>query len=175
MRGSKGLSSDMLPSLLRLATVPLGTPFPALPVNGLLSRWATLLLLVAAGCAGEVADDRPAPPPPAPGDPIVEEMAADGERLFRAKGCLACHKIQGGPSVGPDLAGVTERRDYPWYHAMVTNPDSMLAMDPIARELLARYRTRMVYQSITEYEVRAIFEYLRRYPIPWEAPEGAGP
>jgi len=104
----------------------------------------------------------------------MEALASDGERLFRTKGCLACHKIQGGPSVGPDLAGVTERREYSWYHAMVTNPDSMLAVDPIARELLARYRTRMVYQRITEYEVRAIFEYLRRTPIPWEDPQGTG-
>jgi mono/diheme cytochrome c family protein len=174
MGGSKGLSSEMPPPALRMAA-PVGTPIPALPVTRLPSRWSTLLLMLAAACGGEVADDRPAPAPPAPGDPIVEEMAADGERLFRVKGCLACHKIQGGPSVGPDLAGVTERRDYPWYHAMVTNPDSMLAMDPIARELLARYRTRMVYQRITEYEVRAIFEYLRRSPIPWEATEGAGP
>ena len=45
----------------------------------------------------------------------------------------------------------------------------MLAVDPIARELLARgYRTRMVYQRITDYEVRAIFEYLRQFPEPWE-------
>lgn len=104
----------------------------------------------------------------------MAELAADGERLFRIKGCLACHKVQGGPSVGPDLAGVTERRDYTWYRAMVTNPDSMLAVDPVAQELLARYRTRMVYQRLTEYEVRALFEYLRRFPEPWQAPQGGG-
>lgn len=105
---------------------------------------------------------------------MVAELAADGERLFRVKGCLACHKIQGGPSVGPDLAAVTVRREYSWYHAMVTNPDSMLAVDPIARDLLARYRTRMVYQRVTEYEVRAIFEYLRRFPEPWQEPPAGG-
>jgi mono/diheme cytochrome c family protein len=163
MTGWSGLSFAMMPPLQssrsilrRLRSVPL------------------LLMLAPWGCGGEVADDRPAPPPPAPGDPIVPEMAADGERLFRVKGCLACHKVQGGPAVGPDLAGVTERRDYPWYYAMVTNPDSMLAVDPIARELLARYRTRMVYQRITDYEVRAVFEYLRQFPEPWQEPPAAG-
>jgi mono/diheme cytochrome c family protein len=127
----------------------------------------TAALLWSAACGGEPPDDRPAPPPPAAEDPIVAELAADGERLFRVKGCLACHKIQGGPSVGPDLAGVTVRREYSWYYAMVSNPDSMLAQDPIAQALLAQYRTRMVYQRVTDYEIRALFEYLRRFPDPW--------
>lgn len=123
---------------------------------------------MATACGGPEVDDRPAPPLPEPGAPIVAELAAEGERLYRAKGCLACHKIQGGPSVGPDLAGVTERRDYAWYRGMVSNPDSMLALDPIAQALLAQYRTRMVYQPVSEYEIRALFEYLRQYPEPWD-------
>lgn len=129
------------------------------------------LLLSMGGCMVEE-DLRVPPPPPAPGEPIDPELAAEGEALFRTKGCLACHKVQGGRSVGPDLAGVTERRDYDWIRAIIVNPDSMLANDPIARELLLEYRVRMVYQRISEYEVRAVIEYLRQFPEPW--PEGGG-
>lgn len=159
--GSSGLSLAMMHHALLLRILPRRS-------------LRTFIVLAAAACGGEVADDRPAPPPPSSGDPVVAELAADGERLFRVKGCLACHKIQGGPSVGPDLGGVTERRDYVWYHGMVTNPDSMLAVDPVAQELLARYRTRMVYQPLTEYEVRALFEYLRRFPEPWDGVPAGG-
>lgn len=66
--------------------------------------------------------------------------------------------------MGPDLAGVMERRSYEWTRAIIANPDSMLAEDPIARQLLEEYRIRMTYQRISPYEVRAVLEYLRQYP-----------
>jgi mono/diheme cytochrome c family protein len=131
-----------------------------------LRRLALLMLGAATSCAQQE-DDRIPPPPPAPGDPVDSALALEGEVLFRTKGCLACHQVQGGRSVGPDLAGVTERRSYGWIRAIIANPDSMLAEDPVARALLAEYRTRMVYQRISGYEVRAVIEYLRQYPEPW--------
>lgn len=66
--------------------------------------------------------------------------------------------------MGPDLAGVMERRSYEWTRAIIANPDSMLAEDPIARELMEEYRVRMTYQRISAYEVRAVIEYLRKHP-----------
>ncbi|HVY55855.1 MAG TPA: c-type cytochrome, partial [Thermodesulfobacteriota bacterium] len=37
-----------------------------------------------------------------------------GENLFKNKGCVACHSIGKGKITGPDLLGVTKRRDKEW-------------------------------------------------------------
>ena len=84
-----------------------------------------------------------------------------GENLFNSKGCRACHTIGDGNITGPDLEGVTERRDYGWIAAMMLNPDSMLKTDPVAKQLLADYMTPMLSRDVTATEARAIYEYLR--------------
>lgn len=63
--------------------------------------------------------------------------AANGEAIFKAK-CAACHTVGGGKLVGPDLQGVTTRRDAAWLSAWIKEPDKVLAAgDPIATQLLA--------------------------------------
>jgi len=69
-----------------------------------------------------------------------------GESLFRNR-CSACHTIgtkdapsPGKRNVGPDLAGVTLKRERAWLTRFIAEPDKMLAeKDPLALELLARY------------------------------------
>lgn len=94
--------------------------------------------------------------------PIDPQLAARGEQLFRSKGCTACHTVGDGRLVGPDLAEVTTRRDYGFVVGMITNPDSMLANDPVAKSMLAEYLTPMADQGVTEAEARALFEYFRQ-------------
>lgn len=66
-------------------------------------------------------------------------QADDGETLFEQK-CVGCHTIGGGNTVGPDLQGVTTRRDRDWLLRWISTPDQMLAAgDPIATELLQEY------------------------------------
>jgi mono/diheme cytochrome c family protein len=89
-------------------------------------------------------------------------LDANGERLFRSKGCVACHTVGGGNRTGPDLEGVTDRREYGWIAAMIINPDSMIKADPIARQLLADYMTPMLSLAVTADEARSIYEYLRQ-------------
>ncbi|MBI4607901.1 MAG: cytochrome c [Candidatus Rokubacteria bacterium] len=45
-----------------------------------------------------------ASPPPSP---------VEGQAIFQEK-CVSCHTIGGGRLVGPDLQGVTARRDREW-------------------------------------------------------------
>lgn len=37
-----------------------------------------------------------------------------GQALYEQRGCPACHTLGAGSLVGPDLRGVTERRDRDW-------------------------------------------------------------
>ena len=63
-----------------------------------------------------------------------------GALVFQSR-CGACHTIGKGDAVGPDLAGVTTRRERSWLVRYLRAPDQMLAEnDPIATALLARYR-----------------------------------
>lgn len=110
--------------------------------------------------------------PAEPTGPVDEELAEAGEEQFEARGCVACHTVGEGRLVGPDLAGVTERRTYTWAMAMITNPDSMLRTDSIARRLLSEYFTPMSNQGVTPEQAQAIWEYLREEDT--EAGEASG-
>ena len=105
---------------------------------------------------------------PAPEDPVDPEMAAAGEDLYRRLGCAGCHSLGQGDFQGPDLVGVTVRRDYPWFRGMVMRPDSMIRWDRDAQILAERFRAPMPDQGASELQTRALWEYLRRV-------DGAGP
>lgn len=109
---------------------------------------------------GGEAPQRAETPSPA-GGPVDPALADQGQQLMQAKGCIACHTIGGGRLVGPDLAGVTERRSDAFIIGMITNPDSMLANDETAKQLLAEYFTPMTNQGITREDAQALLAYLK--------------
>lgn len=88
------------------------------------------------------------------------DRALLGSKAFSARGCAACHTIGEGPGVGPDLAGVTRRRDPEWFLAMVTEPDSMLRDDPVARALHGRFSTTMPDLGVGPGEAEALWTFL---------------
>lgn len=136
-----------------------------------LASWA--LLAVTAACGGGSGEGEtgaatekstgPAArlPISAPTGPVDPELAEKGERLFRTRGCISCHTIGEGRRVGPDLAGIAERREFAWTYHMVTNPDSMLKNDSIAERLLGEYMVPMADQKVTPEQFRALYEYVR--------------
>lgn len=71
-----------------------------------------------------------------------------GKELFAGKGCGACHKIGGGKLVGPDLKGVTARREQVWIERMILKPEVMTKEDPVAKDLFKTYMTQMTNQGI---------------------------
>jgi len=92
-----------------------------------------------------------------------------GEQLFRSR-CAACHTIGGGDMtgvdkvhVGPDLLGVTQRREESWLIRWIMEPDKMIAeQDPIAMELFNAYnQVAMPNGQFGEKEARQLIEYLR--------------
>jgi mono/diheme cytochrome c family protein len=101
-------------------------------------------------------------PLPEAGSPRDSALAEVGARLFR-KRCSACHAITGESRVGPDLAGVTERRDYRWIGAMILSPDSMTREDSVARSLKEEFGVQMLTpRAFNGTHVLAIVEFLRR-------------
>ncbi len=86
--------------------------------------------------------------------------APEGEALFRQK-CVACHTVGAGDRVGPDLHGVTGRRDHAWLVRWIVAPDQVLAAgDPIATESLKKYGLPMPNLGVTEAEAGALVAYL---------------
>ena len=62
-----------------------------------------------------------------------------GQSLFK-KICAPCHTIGVGDRVGPDLRGVTERRDHAWLADFIMHPDKAREhRDPIAMSLVAKF------------------------------------
>ena len=97
-------------------------------------------------------------------DIAFSTAAADidkGKGVFVAKGCNACHKIGGGKLVGPDLKGVTSRRDKQWIAKMILRPDLMVKEDPIAKDLFKTHMTAMPNQGVPESDLPALMSYLK--------------
>jgi protein SCO1/2 len=84
-----------------------------------------------------------------------------GEYLFASR-CSACHSIGQGDKMGPDLLGVTTRRERTWLLRYIQVPDQMLASgDPIAKALYQKYQdVRMPNVSLGGADVAAIVSYL---------------
>jgi cytochrome oxidase Cu insertion factor (SCO1/SenC/PrrC family)/cytochrome c2 len=84
-----------------------------------------------------------------------------GRTLFK-KICAPCHTIGVGDRVGPDLRGVTERRDHGWLESFIRQPDMARARrDPVALELVARFPgVRMPGLGVAEADATDLIAYL---------------
>lgn len=92
---------------------------------------------------------------------VKSQSAEEGQSIFLAK-CAACHTIGAGALVGPDLQGVTNRRETDWLERWILEPDVVLAEgDPIATQLLGESNNiPMPNLALTETEVAALIIYL---------------
>jgi protein SCO1 len=110
---------------------------------------------------------------------------ADGEYEFK-KNCAACHTIGKGDSLGPDLRGVTTRRDRKWLMRMITDPHRLIEeKDPVALALQAQYKqVRMPFLGLAESDAALMIEYLAKEsaavpaaaaPAPAHAPAASAP
>jgi protein SCO1/2 len=85
-----------------------------------------------------------------------------GRALF-VKACAACHHVGGGDHIGPDLAGVTERRSQDWLVQFIISPGKMFeAGDETALSLLERYRgLKMPELGLNETDAKDVITFLK--------------
>jgi cytochrome oxidase Cu insertion factor (SCO1/SenC/PrrC family)/cytochrome c2 len=91
----------------------------------------------------------------------TEMSQRPGEALFR-KICAPCHTIGVGDRVGPDLRGVTQRRDHAWLSSYIRDPGRLRAQrDPVALALAAKFpAVRMPVVGLAEVDAADLINYL---------------
>jgi len=83
------------------------------------------------------------------GGETSQEETGNGEKLFKEKGCTACHTIGGGKLVGPDLVNVLDRRTEDEIIRFVKNPaDFGVTLMPPQND-------------VTDSEIKAILTYVK--------------
>ena len=91
----------------------------------------------------------------APTDP----EAVAGKLAFESK-CLACHSVGQGKKLGPDVAGVTQRRSDDWLAKWLKAPEKMLQTDASAKAMLKEFNNiPMPNQSLSDAEIRQYIKY----------------
>lgn len=82
--------------------------------------------------------------------------------LLFSRQCSSCHTIGKGDLVGPDLKGVTSRRDRSWLLRFIRSSQEVVQSgDPTATGLFDRYkRQRMPDHDFTSAQIDALLEYV---------------
>ncbi len=94
--------------------------------------------------------------------PIKHAVSSEvGEEIFQSN-CSGCHTIGKGNSVGPDLSGVTIRREENWLIRQIKDPDGLVEeKDPVALQLLKEFNMPMVALGLSDEEIKEIILYLK--------------
>lgn len=106
-----------------------------------------------------------APSSPVPEGPASVISAVDrGKILFESKSCSDCHTIGKGIEGGPDLLGVTEKRDAQWLKKMIRTSEEMEKTDPIAKKLFLEYKELgMPTAGLSEEDAEMIIKYIASF------------
>jgi len=89
----------------------------------------------------------------------VQVVAVAGEKLFREKGCSACHLVRGqGGENGPDLSLIGSQRSFTHLRESILNPDAKIAREyRIARVTLnsgAKYSGFLMNEDTYQVQLR---------------------
>jgi nitrite reductase (NO-forming) len=111
--------------------------------------------IIAAGGAGDP-EHHNIPATSAPTEPAAQRA----KLAFESK-CLACHSIAGGDKLGPDLYGVTKRRDDAWLARWLKSPEQMLQSDVAAKAMLDKWKIPMPNQGLGDEEIKGYISYFK--------------
>lgn len=94
--------------------------------------------------------------------PVRAQTTQTAAQFFK-QNCTSCHTIGGGRLTGPDLKGVTDRRDRSWLARFLPDPKAMIdGGDPVAKGLVdeARGVVMPTLQGMTPARVQEIIDFL---------------
>jgi len=86
---------------------------------------------------------------------------ADAKKIFNQR-CTACHSFGKGIKVGPDLKGVTKRRERPWLLKFVRSSQTVIASgDATATKLFADFKQQRMpdWTDLSEEQINAIMDW----------------
>jgi protein SCO1/2 len=88
------------------------------------------------------------------------EVLGPGQLLFASR-CASCHNYGKANELGPDLSGVTTRREREWLIQYMAEPNKMrAAKDPIAMELAKRNKVLMPQVNLTHQELQDLMTFM---------------
>jgi mono/diheme cytochrome c family protein len=92
---------------------------------------------------------------------LFTAFGQDGKAIFTRE-CIACHNIGGGKKVGPDLQGVTKKRDINWLSKFINNSQEFIASgDPEAKKIFEEFnKIPMPSHEFTKAEITALVNYI---------------
>ena len=120
------------------------------------SQGAIGLIAAGAPAGGGETEHHNIPATAAPSDPV----AVKGKLAFESK-CLACHSIGGGDKLGPDIYGVSKRRNDAWLGKWLKSPEQMVQADVDAKTMLDKYKVPMPNQNLSDEEIRQFVTYFK--------------
>jgi len=94
--------------------------------------------------------------------PARAAHATDVKKIFNQR-CTACHTFGKGVKVGPDLKGVTARRQRPWLLKFVRSSQQVIAGgDKTANDLFRTFKRQRMpdWTDLTPQDVNAILDWL---------------
>ena len=88
--------------------------------------------------------------------------AQNGETAFNTN-CAACHSIGGGKLVGPDLKGITQKRDKVWFGLFVKNSAQLISSgDADAIAIAKEYNNMpMPPSALSDADIEAIYKFVQ--------------
>ena len=100
----------------------------------------------------------------------VQSYAFEPDKFFN-KVCSQCHTVGNGDKIGPDLAGLSQRRKLDWLVKFINYPDGMIngdvdepgyeKSDPLAKKLYELYKPQMMAeQEMSKGQVEALLKWI---------------
>ena len=96
---------------------------------------------------------------------VYQTLLAQNQAPPEWQGCAACHTIGKGKLIGPDLKGVTERRDREWLYSFIRSSQTMVKNgDPTAVKLFEEFnKIPMPDNDFTDEQIEGILTYIENY------------
>ncbi len=94
--------------------------------------------------------------------PVKQAQAQEtGKEIFE-ESCAVCHTIGKGQLIGPDLAGVTSRREAGWLFRQIKEPEKLIEeKDPIVMQLMKQSKNvPMADLDLSDAAVKAVIGFL---------------